>query len=59
MKEDVGIRMTIEPQRSLLDLLDTAPQCQSFRDRLDETGKAPADVPLDVEVGIARSWAEA
>jgi len=33
----------------LLDLLDTAPQCQSFRDRLDEAGKTPADVPLDVD----------
>lgn len=33
----------------LIDLLDTAPQCQSFRDQLEEAGKTPADVPLDVE----------
>lgn len=33
----------------LLELLDTAPQCQSFRDQLDEAGKTPADVPLDVD----------
>jgi hypothetical protein len=34
----------------LIDLLDTAPQCQSFRDRLEEAGRTPADVPLDVEM---------
>ena len=35
---------------SLLDLLDTAPQCQSFRDQLEKAGRTPADVPLDIDM---------
>ena len=33
----------------LIDLLDTAPQRQSFRDQLEQAGKTPADAPVDVE----------
>ena len=35
---------------SLLDLVDTAPQCQSFRDQLEKAGRTPADVPVDINM---------
>jgi PBP1b-binding outer membrane lipoprotein LpoB len=33
----------------MLSLIDTAPQCQTFRDQLEAAGKTPADQPLAVE----------
>ena len=33
----------------MLSLLDTAPQCQTFRDQLEAAAKAPADQPLALE----------
>ena len=33
----------------MLSLIDTAPQCQTFRDQLEAIAKAPADQPQAVE----------
>ena len=33
----------------MLSLIDTAPQCQTFRDQLEAAGKTPADQPLALE----------
>jgi hypothetical protein len=34
----------------MMELLDTAPNCQSFRDQLEAAGKTPADEPLQTEM---------
>jgi hypothetical protein len=34
----------------MMELLDTAPNCQSFRDQLEAAGKTPADKPLQTEM---------
>ncbi len=34
----------------MMELLDTAPNCQSFRDQLEAAGKTPADQPLQIEM---------
>jgi hypothetical protein len=34
----------------MMELLDTAPNCQSFRDQLEAAGKTPADQPLQTEM---------
>ena len=33
----------------MMSLIDTAPQCQTFRDQLEAAGKTPADQPLALE----------
>jgi PBP1b-binding outer membrane lipoprotein LpoB len=33
----------------MMSLIDTAPQCQTFRDQLEAAGKTPADQPQSVE----------
>jgi hypothetical protein len=33
----------------MLSLLDTAPQCQAYRDQLEAIAKTPADQPVAVE----------
>jgi len=34
----------------MMDLLDTAPNCQSFRDQLEAAGKTPMDQALQTEM---------
>jgi predicted small lipoprotein YifL len=38
-----------EKAAGLLTLIDTAPQCQEFRDRLEAAGRTPDDQPLPVD----------
>ncbi len=33
----------------MLVLIDTAPQCQTFRDQLEAIAKSPADQPMALE----------
>ncbi len=33
----------------MLSLIDTAPQCQTFRDQLETIAKSPADQPMALE----------
>ena len=33
----------------MLSLIDTAPQCQTYRDQLEAVAKTPADQPLTVD----------
>lgn len=44
-KMDRGVKAA-----GMLTLIDTAPQCQAFRDQLEEAGKVPVDMPLKVEM---------
>jgi hypothetical protein len=39
-----------EKAAGLLTLIDTAPQCQSFRAQLEEAAKVPADSPQAVDM---------
>jgi uncharacterized lipoprotein len=38
-----------EKAAGLLTLIDAAPQCQEFRDRLEAAGRTPDDQPLPVD----------
>lgn len=47
-----------EMAADLLALIDTAPQCQQFRDQLEAAGKTPDDQPLSAD-SMSMIWAEA